>query len=221
MQQGLGLWLGVTDPHNYTYSSTSAPHYSVTWPTYAPILDQGETSGCTGFTGADLVNTAGYVGSRLRVEHSKRYLNNEHGLDFYHLNTLADEWPEAYPPVDSGSSILAMAKVLKRLGFITGYSWADNFPAMLDALSKGPVMMGTLWTSDMSEPDSSGLIRPTGDLVGGHAYIARGKNYRKRRIRCRNHWRRDWGLDGEFEVGFDDMEWLLSQQGECVVTLPR
>lgn len=72
----------------------------------------------------------------------------------------------------------------------------------------------------MDDPNASGLIRPTGELVGGHAYTAFGVNYITERVRCRNHWTADWGRRGDFYVGFADMEWLLAEQGEAVVPLP-
>ena len=219
MQQGLGLWLGVTDPRNHVYSEPLTAMRSVLHTDHAPIANQGDTGACTGFTGLDLINTARFSAVRRRVNGDLGYLHNEIGFSFYHQNTVADEWPETWPPTDTGSSVLAMAKVLKKLGYLSQYAWADSFDSMLQALSKGPVMLGTLWTTGMSDPDSSGLIRPTGDLAGGHAYIARGKDYLHRRIRCRNHWTKNWGVRGEFYVGFDDIKWLLApeQQGECVV----
>lgn len=223
MQQGLGLWLGVRDPasDNYIHRAKLTRPVSVLHTATAPITDQGDVGACVGFTDLDLINTAKFLRSRRRVWSSSRYLPDDLGFSFYSAATREDEWPEEYPPVDVGSSVLGGAKVLKSDGYIDRYEWARDFESFLAALQRQPVMLGTLWTSEMSDPTADGLVRPTGDLWGGHAYMARGVNFRRRRIRCRNHWTRAWGLNGEFDVGFDDMEWLLdgAQQGECVVPL--
>jgi hypothetical protein len=50
--------------------------------------------------------------------------------------------------------------------------------------------------------------------------MAYGVSFRSRRVKCRNHWTREWGLNGNFYVGFDDMEWLIGEQGEILVPVP-
>lgn len=224
MTQGLGRWAIPEDPQSRKYAYVAPPISvlrTVSHGAYAPITDQDGLGGCVGWSDLDIVNMSKFAASRKRVTGSTRYLTNDKGEEFYHLATIADEWPnEEYPPVDLGSSVLAGCKVLKQLGYIDRYEWAYTFEDMLVALQHGPVIMGTTWTNGMFDPDKNGLVKPTGDLAGGHAYTVRGMNVRTQLLRCRNHWTADWGRDGEFYLTFNDMEWLLAQHGDCVVPVP-
>lgn len=221
--KGLGLWLGeqFNDPASRRHTTTATVIRTVLHSDSAPILDQGNLGACVGFTDADILNCAKFVGSRRRRDKRGRYINNLTGRAFYHEATVRDEWTdETWEPDDTGSSVLAGAKALKDLGYIDRYEWAWDMDGFLAALTRQPVMLGTLWTEGMFDPDAKGLIRPTGDLVGGHAYIARGLNTSKRLVRCRNHWTSDWGVRGEFYLSFDDVAWLIEQQGEVLVPIP-
>lgn len=221
---GLGCWLGHNDQQSkgYTYKAAILPsRKSVVHTARAPIADQGDVGACVGFTDLDLLNTAKFYWSRRRGWGSNHYMGNEQGYAFYRDATRRDEWlDEAWEPDDTGTSVLAGAKALKANNYIDSYLWAWDMDSFLPALQRQPVMLGTLWTSGMSDPDSTGLIRPTGDLVGGHAYMAFGVNFRSRLVKCRNHWTRDWGDDGDFYIGFDDMAWLIDQQGEVLIPKP-
>jgi hypothetical protein len=224
MPFSLGAWLGVHDPRseNFRFSATPISGKSVLHSAYAPITDQDGVGGCVGWTDLDTLNYTKFQRSRLFVQHSTRYLLNAKGYDFYHLATLEDEWPdEQYPPDDVGSSVLAGAKVLKNLLFVERYEWAYDFNSFLAAVQRQPVMVGTLWTEGMFDPSSKGLIRPTGDLAGGHAYSIRGVDFQNQQVRMRNHWTTGWGVRGEAFIRFDDMKWLLDQGGECLVPIPR
>lgn len=218
---GLGRWVDF-DPKSLGYLYTATPqHRAVLHTALAPISDQDGYGACAGYTVLDLLNTSLFWPSRQSVLGSRRYLPNDLGLDFYGAATKVDEWPgEEFPPDDTGTSVLSCLKVMRTRGFIRRYEWARTFATLLGALERQPVMLGTLWTSGMDDPDASGLIRPTGDLVGGHAYMARGVNPQTERIRCRNHWTKDWGKAGEFYLTFADAEWLLGEQGECGVPIP-
>lgn len=223
MQMGLGRWVVPEDPQSrrYTFTAPLTSARLVSHGAYAPITDQNGYGACVGYSELDWLNYAKAANSRKFVNGTTRYLTNDTGLNFYHLATIEDQWPETFPPEDSGSSVIAGAKVLKNLGYIERYEWAYTFEAFLAALQRYPVTLGTLWTKGMFDPDKNGLVRPTGELAGGHAYTARGFSMTTQKIRCRNHWTKDWGRDGEFYVTFDDMKWLLSQQGDCVVPIPR
>jgi hypothetical protein len=221
---GLGCWLAHNDPRslrNFRYGAKLTTTRSVTHVANGPILDQGDVGACVGFTADDLMNTAKFYRSRLRGSKRRSYLPNDAGFDFYHEATVLDEWfGETWKPDDTGSSVLAGAKALKKLGYIDAYFWADDMTGLLGALQRQPVMLGTTWTSGMSDPDSAGLIRPTGEIVGGHAYMLYAVSYPLRRVKMRNHWTREWGVSGDAYIGFDDLEWLIAQQGEVLVPTP-
>lgn len=193
---------------------------TVLWSTTPTILNQKKLGGCVGFTGADILNTDMFAPVRKKSHKGKLYANAD-GIEFYHLATVDDGLPGTYPPTDSGSSGLGLAKALKALGLIDRYTHAFSFDAFRAAIATQPVAVGTLWTNDMFDVDPDGLIH-VGDLsddniAGGHEYMIRGINYQTKRVRMRNHWAKSWGLEGEAEIGFDDFEALLANQGDVTV----
>lgn len=221
--KGLGCWLKANDPKSRQYTS---PHkltvtYSVIHTANAPCSNQGDRGACVGFTDLDILNTTKFLGSRRRKDRSGRYLSNDMGFRFYHEATVRDEWhDETWEPDDTGSSVLAGAKALKDLGFIDRYEWQWDMEGLLASLQRQPIMVGTAWTSGMNDPDRNNTIRPTGEIVGGHAYMLYGVNFRSRRVKMRNHWTADWGSKGSAWITFDDMAWLIQQDGEILVPVP-
>lgn len=190
------------------------------WPSAGPILDQGQIGGCVGWTGADMLNTDAFTPVRAK-SNGDAFYNNDDGLRFYELATRNDAIPGAYPPNDTGSSGLGLAKALRKLGLITGYSHAYGWQAFQTALMLQPIAVGTLWTQTMFQPDADGLVH-VGDLTddniaGGHEYMIRGINYETQQLRGRNHWSPQWGDDGEFNIGFADFEMLLAAQADAIV----
>ena len=83
-----------------------------------------------------------------------------------------DEWPgENY----DGTSVRAGAKYLKNINKISGYLWAYDVQTLVNTvLNVGPVVVGTNWYYNMFFPDKTGLIKATGKLAGGHAYVLNG-----------------------------------------------
>lgn len=218
---GLGRWK-APDPKSRDYPFTgTVRRKSVLHAANAPITDQNGYGACVGFTDVDILNTAKFVNSRRRALHDDNYLDEDYGLGFYEFATKLDEWPnEQWPPDDLGSSVTAGAKAMQRWGYIDRYEHAFDFETFLAALERQPVMLGTLWTEGMYDPDRKFLVHPTGELAGGHAYMAFGVNYVSEKIKCRNHWTDQWGDDGDFYVSFADMEWLIREGGEVVVPIP-
>lgn len=189
-----------------------------------PVLNQGRISGCTGWSGADLLNSARYLPAR-RLYNSKRhpwgrpqsYLTDADGLWIYEQATQNDNLGWTYPPTDQGSTGLGVAKALQKLGVIGTYQWAFDFTAMLAAAARAPVMLGTLWTDQMMEPDGRGVIHTGGDAAikkadndgEGHEYVLRGVNVKTGMARIRNHWTPAWGLKGDALISLDDLHTLL------------
>src|SRR5436189_70085 len=73
------------------------------------------------------------------------------------------------------------------------YRWAFSLDDVLHAVSQvGPVVIGCNWYEGMMEPDSTGIVHPTGDVVGGHCVLVRGVAVKREWVRFRNSWG-DWG----------------------------
>lgn len=136
--------------------------------------------------------------------------------DVYHRAQLIDEWPgENY----DGTSVRAGMKVLQEHGLVQSYHWAANVQDIVDAiLEVGPVVMGTRWYRGMSYPVRDFMF-PTGDLLGGHAYVLNGVNVAQGKFRMKNSWGRNWGKNGRAWIDFGSVQRLLDQNGEACLAI--
>lgn len=207
------------DPRSKQYPARRAAQpRSILWTHRAPILDQGTTNSCTGHALAQCLNTTKFVRSRPQ----RRYLDHRAALDLYSAATELDEFPgPTYPPTDDGSSGLGVAKAGVRLGYLSRYEHAFGFDHFAGAIALSPVIVGTDWYSSMFEPTSSGWVTPSGDMAGGHEYLAVGIHYPERYVRFINSWSDQWGVRGHFRMHFEDFMALLADQGDVTVPLPK
>lgn len=175
------------------------------WLSPGPVWDQGPTPQCVS-----------YAANRFLTSH--RVVNRiPMALDaFYRECQLVDEWEgEGY----DGTSVRAAFKVLKRLGLVTSYGWADEVGAVCrQVLEVGPVVMGTDWTEGMDEPDPAGYIWPNlGKVLGGHSWLVVGVNLMRRNpdgsqgaVRMLNSWGADWGQKGRSWITVDEVQRLMT-----------
>lgn len=175
--------------------------------------DQGNTPMCVAFSWAHWLAEGPLTQKYKRIQGGSAidttYLYNEAQKN--------DDWEgEDY----DGTSVRAGAKILKRDGFISSYSWAWDIETVKNALlTAGPLVVGTAWYYDMFFPNEKGIITPTGEMMGGHAYLLDGINIKKKLIRIKNSWGRNWGNKGFAYISFDDMDKLIKNQGEaCLAT---
>jgi len=146
----------------------------------APHVDQFYLSGCVGFSGTNMLNTAHAIRSRRKfnavvpiAKGGASYLGNKDGIRNYHEATLRDPYPWQYPPDDEGSSAIGLMKWWKQVGIISSYSWTFTFDDFLAALSRQPVLCGTNWYNDMSDTGPDGIVQSTASgECGGHEYLA-------------------------------------------------
>lgn len=137
--------------------------------------------------------------------------------DAYHWMQLNDEWPGTDY---DGTSVRAGAKFWQERGVIGEYRWAWTLDTVVQALLEaGPVVLGTNWYSGMFTPDRDGIIRPTGSLAGGHAYLANGVNVDRNLVRIKNSWGRSWGRRGYAWLPFGSLERLLIEDGDACMPL--
>jgi hypothetical protein len=218
------------DSRSWAFAFAAAakpPDATIIWEDLAPVLDQGDLGGCVGWTGADILNTEIFKPVRTRLNKGK-FFQNADGKNFYHFSTIADSIPGAFPPDDTGSSGLGLAKALLKLGLITRYTHAFSWNAYLTAIATQPLAAGTLWTKQMSNPDNNGVVR-VGELTdanidGGHEFMIRGRIATTKLNLCRNHWTPTWDKStngpkkpGEFWIPDQDLQVLLKNQGDITV----
>jgi C1A family cysteine protease len=184
------------------------------WTTRPPVLDQGGTSQCVIYALDKWLTTFPVynVGFRTAADRTRVYKEVQ----------KRDEWPgENY----DGTSVRAGFKYLKELGLCSEYRWAFDLSTVVSyVLSTGPMELGTDWTMDMFMPDHNGYIWPTGRNAGGHAWLLKGVNLKRRNPngtvgagRLLNSWGDGWGENGMAWMTFETLERLIHDQGEAAV----
>lgn len=188
-------------------------------------LDQFYLGACVGFSGANLLNTQPARASRAafnRVVHQRfqnRYLGQDDGIRSYSESTIRDPWPGEYPPTDEGSSAIGLMSWWKDAGIISRYEWTFTFEGFLAALQRQPVLIGSWWYEGLGEPDSKGVVRLSGQQLGGHEYLANAILWDRKLIGCEQSWGEEYGAWGKFYVSFEDMEHLIMDEGDVAVPI--
>jgi hypothetical protein len=123
------------------------------------------------------------------------------------------------PGAENGSTVRSGAKVMVRRKRVGTYFFAQSVDEALDYLARyGTVVFGSVWTEAMFNPSHfTHVIRPTGKVVGGHAWLAIGVD--SRFVTIRNSWGTDWGRGGEARITITDLKAIFKQGGEaCAAT---
>jgi hypothetical protein len=180
------------------------------WRWGLPLLDQGPTPRCVGFSAYELLRCS-------PIRNKPKLTPN----DIYKGARQNDEWEgEDY----EGSSVRGAMKFLQGEGYIGAYKWAANHEdAVSYILTCGPMQVGTNWFQGMDEPDSNGYIWPKGGKPSGHAYLLIGADIdrhnpdgSKGMVTMLNSWGK-WGRTGRASLTFNSLEQLIAEDGEASV----
>ena len=180
-------------------------------------LDQGADGACVGFAWAHELQ------ARPKEVQNVSY---DTAMLIYHAAQMNDPWAGgAYPgaqPFMEGTSVLAAAQQLHKLGVMKEYRWAFSLDDAVRAIGhEGPGILGCYWYEGMMDTDEKGFIRPTGRIMGGHAVVVRGVNFARKEVRISNSWGKSWGKDGDCFMTFDDFEKVLLNDGEFCIPVGR
>ena len=212
------------DPRSFRYPfrAPTVELVSRRWSTDdTPILDQGDIGACTGnaTVAAFLCDNDNPLRNALTPEQTSS-LSQELATLIYSNATEIDPFEGTYPPVDTGSDGLSVAKAAQALGLISGYSHAFTIDDVLAALTTGPVIVGVPWYSGFEDPRSDGLVVKRGPLRGGHEVCLDEIDVSSNEVWFRNSWTAEWGIDGRACMYWDTLEELLAEEGDATVFSP-
>jgi hypothetical protein len=216
MRLGRNMWLDARSLAHMVENDVremGQPLRSQQWERVLAVLDQGHLGSCTGNAGTGALGTQpfyGAVGHTVLPPPGDAAAAEEFAVRLYADATVVDGYPGTYPPDDTGSSGLAICKVLKSRGTINGYRFAQSAYGFLRLLQNGPVLQGMPWYNAFFTPDPQGFIDsdsnwPSSGVAGGHEVEAVGveldtSNAFNSVITYVNSWGTGWGDSGRFKM---------------------
>lgn len=220
---GRNLWLDARSLAHMVENDVHEMGKSLTnqsWERVLAVLDQGQLGSCTGNAGTGALGTRPFfdVAGDVLPSTTDATEAEKFAVQLYSDATVVDGYPGDYPPDDTGSSGLAICKVLKTRGTIKGYRWARSAYGFLRLLQNGPVLQGMPWYKAFFEPDKDGFIDAdphwtSSGIAGGHEIEAVGVELDSTDafdsvITYVNSWGTGWGDGGRFRMRLRTYEQL-------------
>lgn len=225
------------DPRSMAYAHGVLPKgaiKSVEWTRRVNILDQAALGSCTGNAGTGALGTdsagrtaatsvtisaAGAAASHSLFTAGAHPLDETFAVALYSLATILDGVTGQYPPTDTGSSGIGVAKALKALELAASYTHAFSVAALNSALQSGPVLIGIPWLHSMFDTAADGriLVDKTSGIAGGHELELSRFDASAGEYWVPNSWGTSWGQSGWGYFAAADLAWLLAQQGDVTV----
>jgi len=198
----------------------AVPITSVRHERHIPIFDQGNLGSCTGNAAVGCMGTGQFFATVDANEQAQFPLTEGGAVLVYGAATAIDSYAGTYPPDDTGSDGLSVAKVLKTAGWISGYEHAFSIADGLTALMSRPLIVGVNWMDDMFSPDINGIVHPTGGIAGGHEFVWDSYDAGTSLCGFTNSWGKGWGAAGRFFMLANEWEELLAQDGDVTSFVP-
>ena len=185
---------------------------SASYQRHCPPFDQGDLGSCTGNAMAGALMTDPFW-------KAGRQLTETDAVRLYSEATHLDRIRGFYPPDDTGSSGLAVAKAAKKEGWITAYQHAFGLDDLQHGLSQRPGILGINWYTSFDTPLATGEcpLTPSASIRGGHEIEMFKLDVEQKRVWCYQSWGPTWGGlgDGTFWLSFDTLQRLLAEQGDA------
>jgi hypothetical protein len=216
------------DPRSLRYQVAAAPLgdlKSVRHERVIPVLDQGDLGSCTGNAAEGCVGSEplwSVIPHPARPYPEDAAKDEEQAVALYSAATQLDTYDGGYPPEDTGSDGLSVAKACVQAGLISGYTHATSLEAALTALAAQPVIVGVNWYDSFDAPGSDGLITITkgASVRGGHEFVLDELLVDERLVGMTNSWALTWGEQGRAYLPWDTLGRLLGEQGDVTVFTP-
>lgn len=225
------------DPRSLAYAHGVLPQSaikSVEWTRRVPVLDQGSLGSCTGNAATGVLGTdsagrtastsvtitaTGAAASHGIFTAGEYQLDEAFAIKLYSLATILDGISGTYPPTDTGSSGLGVAKALKALGLAGSYTHAFSIAALNSAVQYGAVMIGIVWPQSAFDTANDGriIVDKASPIAGGHELELSKFDAATGEYWVPNSWNTTWGDKGWGYFTAADLAWLLSQQGDVTV----
>jgi hypothetical protein len=205
---------------NFPIPKKTSNPVSKKWTRHIGPLDQGNLGSCTGNASVGALATGPLFDAIQDLLKKGLTLDEALAVAIYSLGTQLDAYSGTYPPTDTGSDGLSVAKACLQKGYISGYTHALSLDDVIQGLQDGPLIVGTNWMSGMDSPNSAGLVYATGTVRGGHEYEALEVDIENRVFGFENSWGPNFGVGGRFYYSFDDMATLLKAEGDATKFTP-
>lgn len=208
----------------YGFDATGVAVKSIRHQRNIPVLNQGNLGSCTGNAMTGLLGTGAFfpVLPAQTLSTTDPAFNEQIAINLYSKATQLDGYKGQYPPTDTGSDGLSVAKAAQKNGWISGYQHTFDFNTFLAAIATQPVIVGIDWYSSFETPAADGQIKLESQafVEGGHEIVLDELDVENQRIWLTNSWGAMWGAQGRAYFSFADFEALLAADGDVVVPVP-
>lgn len=214
------------DPDSWDWPAATRPLTEwrpVQWPIDGLVLDQARIGACVPMAAATFLNARP---PRKRGSKVPPWREVD-AIHWYGSATRIDRIPGVFDPYssralrseDTGTTVNALAKVLRARGIIREWRTAFGLEHMRGALQLGPVLITCPWDWSMFHPDRHGYIKRGGPTTGRHAVVAWADD-NMNTMRLRLTYGRWWGLAGDCLIRYSTMDSLLGEGGDATVLVP-